>query len=437
MNSNKLHNIVIVGGGAGGLELATRLGKRLGKKKKAVITLVDANRTHFWKPLLHEVAAGSINAFEDELSYLAQAKWNNFHYIPGRMNRLDRKNKTIGLEAITSDNKDVVPPRTLNYDTLVISVGSTANDFNTTGAKEHCLFLDNRSQAEQIHTTLINHYLRAQASGNSLSKLKVAIIGAGATGVELAAELHNAAIELENYGLNAIKHKNLEVSLIEGSERILPALPPRISNCVHKQLTKMGISVMVRQLVSNIRHDGLSTRDGSAMDFDLMIWAAGIKAPGFLAEIDGLETNRINQLIVRPTLQTTLDNNIYALGDCASCTLTDKKGQKVTIPPRAQAAHQQATLLAKSFAGIINQASPLAFSYKDYGSLISLSRFSAVGNLMSTISGSMMVEGTLAKMFYISLYRMHQMTLYGRIKTGALILKDLLSKTTRPQLKLH
>ncbi|WP_330927243.1 NAD(P)/FAD-dependent oxidoreductase, partial [Candidatus Sororendozoicomonas aggregata] len=211
----------------------------------------------------------------------------------------------------------------------------------------------------------------------------------------------------------------------------------RISNCVHKQLTKMGISVMVRQLVSNIRHDGLSTRDGSAMDFDLMIWAAGIKAPGFLAEIDGLETNRINQLIVRPTLQTTLDNNIYALGDCASCTLTDKKGQKVTIPPRAQAAHQQATLLAKSFAGIINQASPLAFSYKDYGSLISLSRFSAVGNLMSTISGSMMVEGTLAKMFYISLYRMHQMTLYGRIKTGALILKDLLSKTTRPQLKLH
>ncbi|WP_330927499.1 NAD(P)/FAD-dependent oxidoreductase, partial [Candidatus Sororendozoicomonas aggregata] len=222
MNSNKLHNIVIVGGGAGGLELATRLGKRLGKKKKAVITLVDANRTHFWKPLLHEVAAGSINAFEDELSYLAQAKWNNFHYIPGRMNRLDRKNKTIGLEAITSDNKDVVPPRTLNYDTLVISVGSTANDFNTTGAKEHCLFLDNRSQAEQIHTTLINHYLRAQASGNSLSKLKVAIIGAGATGVELAAELHNAAIELENYGLNAIKHKNLEVSLIEGSERILP-----------------------------------------------------------------------------------------------------------------------------------------------------------------------------------------------------------------------
>lgn len=437
MNSNKLHNIVIVGGGAGGLELATRLGKRLGKKKKAVITLVDANRTHFWKPLLHEVAAGSINAFEDELSYLAQAKWNNFHYIPGRMNRLDRKNKTIGLEAITSDNKDVVPPRTLNYDTLVISVGSTANDFNTTGAKEHCLFLDNRSQAEQIHTTLINHYLRAQASGNSLSKLKVAIIGAGATGVELAAELHNAAIELENYGLNAIKHKNLEVSLIEGSERILPALPPRISNCVHKQLTKMGISVMVRQLVSDIRHDGLSTRDGSAMDFDLMIWAAGIKAPGFLAEIDGLETNRINQLIVRPTLQTTLDNNIYALGDCASCTLTDKKGQKVTIPPRAQAAHQQATLLAKSFAGIINQASPLAFSYKDYGSLISLSRFSAVGNLMSTISGSMMVEGTLAKMFYISLYRMHQMTLYGRIKTGALILKDLLSKTTRPQLKLH
>ncbi len=262
MNDNKLHRIVIVGGGAGGLELATRLGKKLGKKKKASITLVDANRTHFWKPLLHEVAAGSLNAFEDELCYLAQAKWNHFHYIPGRMNSLDKERKVISLAAIQDNDVEVVPPRTLEYDTLIMSVGSTANDFNTAGAKEHCLFLDNRSQAERIHTTLINHYLHAQASGDNSAKLKIAIIGAGATGVELAAELHHAAIELERYGLDAIKHSNLEITVIEGSERVLPALPPRISASVHKQLNKMGIRVMTRQLVSEITHDGLATRDG-------------------------------------------------------------------------------------------------------------------------------------------------------------------------------
>lgn len=435
---NKLHRILIIGGGAGGLELATRLGKKLGGKQRAEITLVDTQNTHFWKPLLHEVAAGSLNAFEDELSYLAQAKWNHFKFIPGKMESLNRAEKTIGLSPIIDANgREVVPACTLKYDQLVIAVGSTANDFNTPGAREHCLFLDNRQQAERIHTTLINHYLHAQASGNETTKLRIAIIGAGATGVELAAELHFAGIELARYGLDAIKPENLEVTLVEGGERILPALPVRISNSVHKQLNKMGILVMTQKLVSEIKADGVTTHDGEFIKSDLRIWAAGIKAPEFLSNIDGLETNRINQLVVRPTLQTTIDDQIYSMGDCASCTLADSKNESITIPPRAQAAHQQASLLAKSLIAQVNGSTPLEFNYKDYGSMISLSRFSAVGNLMGAVIGDMMVEGTLAKWFYISLYRMHQMTLFGKLRTGTLILKDLISKTTRPQLKLH
>lgn len=439
---NELHKIVIVGGGAGGLELATRLGRKLGKKQRkkqrAEITLVDAHNTHFWKPLLHEVAAGSLNAFEDELSYLAQAKWNHFKFIPGKMASLNRAEKSIGLSPVKdASGHEVVPARTLNYDQLIIAVGSTANDFNTPGAREHCLFLDNRQQAERIHTTLINHYLHAQASSNESMKLRIAIIGAGATGVELAAELHFAAIELAHYGLDAIKPEDLEVTIIEGGERILPALPVRISNSVEKQLSKMGIRVMTRQMVSEIKADGVTTRDGEFIESDLRIWAAGIKAPEFLSDIDGLETNRINQLVVRSTLQTTLDDRIYSMGDCASCTLTDSNNDRITIPPRAQAAHQQASLLARSLIAQANGSTALEFNYKDYGSLISLSRFSAVGNLMGAITGDMMIEGTLAKWFYISLYRMHQMTLFGKLRTGTLILKDLISRTTRPQLKLH
>lgn len=436
-NNNELHRIVIVGGGAGGLELATRLGQSLGKRKKASVTLIDAQRTHFWKPLLHEVAAGSLNAFEDELCYLAQAKWNHFHFLLGRMVNLDKNNKTIELAPICDDyGNKVVASRTLKYDTLVLSVGSTANDFNTPGAPDHCLFLDNREQAERIHTTLLNHYLRAQASGNQQSELNIAIIGAGATGVELAAELHNAAIELAHYGLDAISPKDVKITLIEGAARILPVLPERISNSVHKQLEKMGVNIMTGQLVSEIHRDSLVTRSKTLIKSDLSIWAAGIKAPSFLGKLE-LETNRINQLLVRPTLQTTQDDHIYAFGDCSSCTLTLKNGKTVTIPPRAQAAHQQATLLARSLKRVVNGREPRDFTYKDYGSLISLSRFSAVGNLMGAVTGDMMVEGALAKLFYISLYRMHQMTLFGKVKTAALMIKDALSKTTRPHLKLH
>lgn len=437
MNNKDLHRIVIIGGGAGGLELATMLGKSLGKRKQASITLVDAQRTHFWKPLLHEVAAGSLNAFEDELCYLAQAKWNHFHFLLGRMINLNRDNKNIELAPIYDDfGMEVVAKRQLNYDTLIVSVGSTANDFNTLGALNHCLFLDNREQAERIHTTLLNHYLHAQASGNSHSTLNIAIIGAGATGVELAAELHNAAIELARYGLDAISPENVKITIIEGGSRILPALPERISKSVHTQLEKMGIVIMTDQLVNEIRNKELITRSQTTIKSDLSIWAAGIKAPTFLGKLS-LDTNRINQLLVRPTLQTQLDDHIYAFGDCASCTLTDKSGKSITIPPRAQAAHQQATLLAKSLKGVIAGNAPLNFTYKDYGSLISLSRFSAVGNLMGAVTGDMMVEGALARLFYVSLYRMHQMTLFGKLKTIALMLKDIIGKTTRPLLKLH
>ncbi|MET4695898.1 NAD(P)/FAD-dependent oxidoreductase [Endozoicomonas lisbonensis] len=436
-NNDPLHRIVIVGGGAGGLELATLLGKSLGKRNKASITLVDAQRTHFWKPLLHEVAAGSLNAFEDELCYLAQAKWNHFHFLLGRMTNLDRDSKTIELAPICDDyGNEVVARRTLEYDTLVLAVGSTANDFDTPGAPENCLFLDNREQAERIHTTLLNHYLHAQASGNHQSELNIAIIGAGATGVELSAELHNAAIELVHYGLDAISPKNVKITLIEGASRILPVLPERISSSVHKQLENMGVTIMTGQLVSEIHPDSLVTRSKTTLNSDLSIWAAGIKAPGFLGKLT-LETNHINQLVVRPTLQTTQDDHIYAFGDCSSCTLTLKNGNSITIPPRAQAAHQQASLLAKSLKKVVAGNEPMNFTYKDYGSLISLSRFSAVGNLMGAVTGDMMVEGALAKLFYISLYRMHQTTLFGKARTGALMLKDALGKTTRPHLKLH
>ena len=437
MNNNDLHRIVIVGGGAGGLELATLLGKSLGKSQKASVTLVDAQRTHFWKPLLHEVAAGSLNAFEDELCYLAQAKWNHFHFLPGRMTNLDRNNKTIELAPICDEfGNEVVSTRHLAYNTLVIAVGSTANDFHTLGALDHCLFLDNREQAERIHTTLLNHYLKAQASNSKQSELNIAIIGAGATGVELSAELHNAAIELTHYGLDAISPENVRITLIEGGSRILPALPERISTGVHEQLEKMGVSVMTNQLVSEIHNHHLITRNKDIIKTDLSIWAAGIKAPSFLSKLD-LDDNRINQLLVRSTLQTLQDDHIYALGDCASCTLTLKNGNTITIPPRAQAAHQQAALLAKSLKAVVAGKAPLTFTYRDYGSLISLSRFSAIGNLMGAVTGDMVVEGKLAKLFYISLYRMHQMTLFGKIKTAALILKDFLGKTTRPHLKLH
>jgi NADH:ubiquinone reductase (H+-translocating) len=430
------HRIVIVGGGAGGLELATRLGKTLGKRGTASVVLVDANLTHIWKPLLHEVAAGSLNSYEDELNYVAQAKWNHFQFQLGRMTGLDRANRQVHLAATLDENGgELVPARSLEYDSLVIAVGSTTNDFGTLGAAEHCLFLDTRKQAERFHQQLLNRYLRAHAGQADLTEeISVAIVGAGATGVELAAELHNAAHELASYGLGRIKPENLRITLIEAGPRVLPALPERIGGPVHKTLEKLGVTVMTNAAVSEVTADSLITANGQVIPATLKVWAAGIRAPMFLKDLDGLESNRINQLQVRPTLQTTRDDNIFAFGDCAACP---QPGTDRNVPPRAQAAHQQASLLAKALKLRIEGQTLPEYKYKDYGSLISLSSFSAVGNLMGSLMGTVMLEGWLARMFYISLYRMHQMALYGLFKTMMLMLSSRIGRGTEPRMKLH
>ncbi|MCY1422490.1 NADH dehydrogenase [compost metagenome] len=367
---------------------------------------------------------------------MAQAKWNHFEFQLGRMSGLDRAAKQIFIAATLDENgQELVPARTLGYDTLVIAVGSTTNDFGTRGAAEHCLFLDTRKQAERFHQQLLNHYLRAHAAHTEGSEqISVAIVGAGATGVELAAELHHAAHELAAYGLGRIKPENMRITLIEAGPRVLPALPERIGGPVHKTLEKLGVTVLTNAAVSEVTADALITASGQVIPASLKVWAAGIRAPGFLAEIDGLESNRINQLQVLPTLQTTRDENIFAFGDCAACPQPDSDRN---VPPRAQAAHQQASLLAKSLKLRIEGKPLPEYRYRDYGSLISLSSFSAVGNLMGNLTGSVMLEGWLARMFYVSLYRMHQMALYGTFRTMMLMLGSRIGRGTEPRLKLH
>ncbi|OZA06084.1 MAG: FAD-dependent oxidoreductase [Methylophilaceae bacterium 17-44-8] len=435
-----LHHVVIVGGGAGGLELATRLGDSLGKKKKALITLIDCTRTHVWKPLLHEIAAGSMDPDRHELEYLAQAHWHHFRFRLGRMDGLNRSTREVTITPyIDEDGNEVIPRRTFKYDTLVVAVGSTTNDFGIKGAREHSLALDTQEQAQKFHRYLHNALLRAQTQNVVLQpgQLEVAIVGAGATGVELAAELHNTTRELAAYGLDKIDpDRDVKISLIEASDRILPALPPKLSYAVDVELRKLRVNVFNGERVTEVSEKGVTTHSGRFIPAELVVWAAGIKAPDFLKDIDGLETNRINQLVVKQTLQTTLDDNIFALGDCAACPWLGHDGN---VPPRAQAAHQQASLLVKSIkVRIAGKEIMPEYHYTDYGSLVNLGRYSTVGSLMGAVSGgSMYIQGLFARLMYRSLYKMHLMALHGVMSVIMHSIGRLISRRTEPHVKLH
>lgn len=434
--------IVIVGGGAGGLELATRLGRKLGKKGKAQITLVDRNRTHLWKPLLHEVAAGSLDAGVDALSYQSQARNNAFEFQLGSLTQIKRDVKRIVLAPIYGEKEELVlGEREIEYDYLVIALGSVSNDFNTPGARDNCIFLDSPDQAFRFHNILMDKFLKfagIHAPGNEHEPLagnvKIAIVGAGATGIELSAELYNAVEELTAYGYKHLSRRSLKVTVVEAGPRILPALPERISSAAHRELTELGVDIRTETFISEATEKGLVTKDGELIEADMMVWAAGVKAPDFMKDIGGLETNRANQLVVKPTLQSTRDDYIYAIGDVAACEMENGK----LVPPRAQSAHQMATQCMKNILAQMQGAELKSYKYVDYGSLVSMSNFSTVGSLMGNLMrGSMMIEGRLARVMYISLYRMHQVALYGYVKTGLIMLVGQLNRILRPRLKLH
>ncbi|POY60292.1 NADH dehydrogenase [Pectobacterium versatile] len=427
--------IVIVGGGAGGLELATSLGHKLGRKKKAEITLVDRNHSHLWKPLLHEVATGSLDDDMDALSYLAHARNHNFQFQLGMLTDIDREQQQIQLAEVCDEQGDVlVAARRIPYDILVVALGSASNDFGTPGVKDHCIFLDNPKQARRFHNEMLNLFLKFTANQEEKERVNIAIVGGGATGVELSAELHNAVKQLHSYGFDGLDNQTLNVTLVEAGERILPALPPRISAAAHQELNNIGVRVLTKTMVTSAESGGLNTKGGEFIEADLMVWAAGIKAPDAMKEISGLETNRINQLVVEPTLQTTRDPNIFAIGDCASCP---QEGGGF-VPPRAQAAHQMASRCHSNIIALLNGQTLKPYVYKDHGSLVSLSKFSTVGSLMGNLMrGSVMVEGRIARFVYISLYRMHQVALHGYVKTGLMMLVGGINRVIRPRLKLH
>ena len=435
---NDRHQIVVVGGGAGGLELATKLGKKYGKRKTADVTLVDANLTHIWKPLLHEVASGKRNAGEDELNYLAQARWNYFTFRLGRLESVDRTKQTVTMAPIEDESgKHFIPRRTFYYDTLVIAIGSQTNSFGTPGVEDHCVFLDSRSQADKFHQRLLQSFLRTHTHEGELEEkqLNVVIVGAGATGVELAAELHHTARELVAYGLDQIEpDRDVKISVVEAGPRILPAIPEKIAAGAHRQLEKLGVEIKTNVRVAEVTPDGLKTADGDFLPATIKVWAAGIKGSDVLKNMDGLETNRINQLVVRPTLQTTLDDKIFAIGDCAACAMKDSDRN---VPPRAQAAHQQASLLMKSVESILNSQPLPEYVYRDFGSLVSLSDEHAVGNLMGNLTGDVMVSGRIARYIYVSLYRMHLLALYGVVRTRVKVFSQWITGSFKPTMKMH
>jgi NADH dehydrogenase len=423
--------IVIVGGGIAGLLLATRLGNDLGRNGKARITLVDRSPTHIWKPMLHTIAAGTSDVHQQQVFFLTHAQRHGFTYRPGEMRGLDRGLRRIHLaELAMPDGEVVMGPCSLDYDLLVLSLGSSANDFGTPGVLDHCHFIDSQAQAEHFNEVVRTHIVRSVVENEPL---RIAIVGAGATGVELAAELSHLLDVASSYGDPSIRER-LQLSLFESAPRVLAAFPPEISESSETLLRNIGFEVLTNTRVMEANPHGLVLDNGSLARADLMVWAAGVKAPDFLGDLPGLGANRSNQLVVEPTLQTSNDDHIFALGDCASLTLP---GNKRALAPTAQVATQQAEHLARHLPGWLAGKPIPEFSFHDFGALVSLSNYNAFGTLgkFGFFRGEF-IRGHFAQISHVMLYRRHQYALHGFGKASLLWTAERINALVQPQIRL-
>ncbi|WP_296947663.1 NAD(P)/FAD-dependent oxidoreductase [uncultured Massilia sp.] len=432
--------IVIVGGGAGGLELACKLGRRLGPGK---VMLVDSRQYHVWKPSLHEVAAGTLDIHQEGLSYQMLAHDRGFTFVYGAMTGLDAAARTLTVGAVTAaaDGEEVLPERRIGYRALVIAVGSTSNYFGVPGAREHTISLNATEDAERFRLRLLRLLAQAERNkedgqGGGPGGLDIVIIGGGATGVELAAELREASGAYAAYGFNRLQvQRDVRITLLEGAPRILAPLPERVSAAAARLLEQRAIRVVADCRVDGIARDHVSDNKGNVYPADLCVWAAGIRAPEFLATL-GLPTAKGGQVEVDAHLRVPGVADVYALGDCAACT----DGAGKPVPPRAQAAHQQADYLLKMFMNMAAGQPPpkQPYVYRDYGSLVSIGHQTTVGSLMGSLRGaSWFVEGMMARMFYLSLHLLHHKAVLGTMRTGLMALGRFLIRRTTPLVKLH
>ena len=426
--------VVIVGGGAGGLELACKLGRKLGAGK---VMLVDSRLYHIWKPSLHEVAAGTLDIHQEGLSYQMLAHDNGFTFTYGPLTALDASANTLTVDAVQAGDEVLLPERCIGYEALVIAVGSTANYFGVPGAAEHTIALNATEDAERFRLTLLRLLtLASLRQPGAKPGVDIVIIGGGATGVELAAELREASAAYTTYDFPSLDpRRDVRITLLEGAPRILAPLPDKVADAALKLLQERGVQVATATRVSAIAADLVSTAEGARYPADIVVWAAGIQAPPLLATL-GLPVTRSGQLDVSDRLLVKGSANIYALGDCAACP----DGEGKLVPPRAQAAHQQADYLLHTLqrldAGSPPQPQP--YRYRDYGSLVSFGRSTTVGSLMGSLKGlSWFVEGFVARLMYVSLHLMHHRAVLGTLRTGLLAVARYLIRRTRPLVKLH
>ncbi|RLQ87725.1 NAD(P)/FAD-dependent oxidoreductase [Notoacmeibacter ruber] len=425
----KKQRIVILGGGAGGLELAARLCRN----DDLAVTLVDKESSHLWKPRLHEFAAGTADSMLTEMSFYSLAKSLGFTFENGCVESIDRQVGNVRLAAHHPEGQSLeAPARTVPYDRLVIALGGVTPDFGTEGVAEHAIRLDEEADARRFRELFITALLRAQATGKAA---RIAIVGSGATGTELAAHLRTAERAFQRPQEDQRSHPLLEIRILEADDKLMGGADDKLRSGLKTRLDSLEIDTETGAEISQICAGEVRSASGGCWPADIVVWAAGLVGHPLLSELADFETDKKGRIKVNSRLQTTVDPAIFVIGDAASF---GPEGQQQPLPPTAQCASQQAAWLGTSLPRLIDKKKTKPFRFNDHGRILSIGRAGSIGSIgLFNDKDDFLVQGKLAMAAYQSLQRRHQWTVLGPLRGSVAILADMITPANGPPLKLH
>lgn len=397
----RTHSIVIVGGGAGGLELATALARGQGRD----VLLVDRHACHVWKPRLHEVAAGHGPGQVDEISYATLAEQWGFAFRQGELLDVLPDARMVRLAPVCDeDGHEIAPAESIGFQALVLAVGGVTPDLGVEGVAEHAFRLDDLVDAGRIFKTLSRGLLARVARGDSAA-FDVVIAGSGATGVELASHL------VEGHQCNTVAPRRdlpeVRVTMLEAMDGIMPGMADDVRANIRQRLEGQGVRIVTAAQVSRVTPGAVETEDGATHASDLTVWTTGTVGPEIASRIGALPTNDKRQWLVRRSLQSKASEAVFALGDCAVI-------EESPAPPTAQAASEQAAHLSRTIPAWLGGAAPEPFEYRNRGTVLSLAEGGSVAKFKTGFSDDLMINGRLARAAYRGLYRQHQFRILGR-----------------------
>ena len=380
---------MILGGGFGGLTAARSL------TKIADVTVVDRHNFQTFLPLLYQVSTAGLAA--DHVAYPIRGalRKTGAKFRMASPISIDHKNKQVKLDS----------SELLDFDHLIIALGSTTADFGIPGVNEYALGMKSVHEALTIRAEVMRRFEDLCRFEDS-TRFTISVIGGGPTGVEMAgalAELVRGPLKSDQ--ANAAAH--IDVQLIEAGDRLLPPFSPSLSARTKKDLEKLGVKVMLNSAVKALAHREVVLKDGTTLPSEITVWAAGVQGSPAMQQLNLPVVG--NRLAVDTSLQVKNYPNIWALGDIAGALGKDGR----PLPMVAPVAIQQGKFIAKQIERITKQKPLKAFSYLDKGSMATIGRNKAVVEVKG-----LKLTGTIAWLTWLWLHLFY--LLGGRNKIGTM-----------------